>query len=162
MFHIVDNFSTLTHSSFFKLSWKFVKNLVLQEKHWQESLKVKLLEDSSIGDSAYLVYITLNKQENSSFLYPSSTMGCSLSCPSVRFTAPEGRRNMSAKISDDSSNSHRGTRKSISSTWLGWQWQGMNEVRLFQKVATDFEYNAIPIELCANVGGSGGHDRWWA
>ena len=28
----------------------------------------------------------------------------------------------------------------------------MNEVRLVQKVATDFEYNVIPIELCANVG----------
>ena len=31
-------------------------------------------------------------------------------------------------------------------------WQGMNEVRLVQKVATDFEYNITPIELCANVG----------
>ena len=31
-------------------------------------------------------------------------------------------------------------------------WQGMNEGRLVQKVATDFEYNTIPIKLCANVG----------
>ena len=31
----------------------------------------------------------------------------------------------------------------------------MNEVRLVQKVVTDFEYNIIPIELFADVG----HDR---
>ena len=34
-------------------------------------------------------------------------------------------------------------------------WQSMNEVRLVQKVVTDFEYNTIPIELFADVG----HDR---
>jgi hypothetical protein len=54
MFQIVDNFSTLTHSSFFKLSSRFVpeiRDLDLQE--WEGNpLKVRLLDDASIGNAS--------------------------------------------------------------------------------------------------------------
>jgi len=70
-------------------------------------------------DRTYVGYITFNKQAKSSFLYPSSMIGCSLTWPSILAEGPEGRRNISAKTSDDCSNSHLGTEKRMSSTWPG-------------------------------------------
>ena len=72
----------------------------------------------------YVGYITFNKQANSSFLYPSSTMGRSLSWPSLCIAGPEGKTNMSAKTSDDCMNSCRGT-KGVAE-WGSWTkgWRG--------------------------------------
>ena len=89
-------------------------------KFWFQSKKGSsawIIENSC---NTYVGYITFSKEANSSFLYPSRKMGCFLSWPSVIAPSwssvfapswpsmidpdPEGKRNMSAKISEDCTN----------------------------------------------------------